>query len=516
MSDKIVIFDTTLRDGEQAPGASLNIREKLEVAKQLVRLNVDVIEAGFPIASPGDFEAVQAISKAIKDGPVIAGLARSRKEDIERAAQAVKCAERGRIHVFLATSKIHMQYKLKKAEDEILKLAVDAVKYARSLCEDIEFSTEDASRTELPFLARVVQGVIDAGASTVNVPDTVGYAIPELYGNTIRYLFDNVTNIDKAIISVHCHNDLGLAVANSLCAVMAGARQIECTVNGIGERAGNCSLEEVVMAIKTRQDYFKNMHTDINTKQIMKASKLVSHLTGFVVQPNKAIVGDNAFAHESGIHQDGVLKERTTYEIIDPVDIGLGESKLVLGKHSGRHAFKDRLEQLGFALNNEELQEAFEKFKVLADKKKNVFDEDIEVIVEEAFTSTIPEMYTLEYISISSGNHNIPTATLRLKKDDKVFQDAACGDGPVDAAYQAIERITGIKAELLDYSLRSVSKGKDAVGEVVVKLSSDNRVVTGKGVSTDIIEASARAFLNGINKLVRGESSRNLRNEAEL
>lgn len=506
MSDKITIFDTTLRDGEQAPGASLNIREKLEIARQLVRLNVDVIEAGFPIASPGDFEAVKAVSQEIK-GPVICGLSRSRQADIDRAAEALKYAERGRIHVFLATSKIHMQYKLKKAEEEILHLAVEAVKYAKKQINDIEFSPEDASRTDLPFLARVVEAVIDAGATTVNIPDTVGYAIPEEYANTIRYLYEHVSNIDKAVISVHCHNDLGLAAANSLAAVLAGARQVECTVNGVGERAGNCSMEEVVMALRTRRDMFKDVHTDINAQQIIKASKLVSHLTGFVVQPNKAIVGENAFAHESGIHQDGVLKERTTYEIIDPADIGLFESKLVLGKHSGRHAFKDRLEQLGFVLDTDELQVAFERFKVLADKKKNIFDEDLEAIVQEAFSKTTPQVYTLDYISISSGNHNIPTATVRLKKDDKIFQDAACGDGPVDAAYQAIERITNVKLELLDYSLRAVSKGKDAIGEVVVKTQLDNKVIIGKGTSTDIIEASARAFLDAINKTVKAQSS---------
>ncbi|MEW6536028.1 MAG: 2-isopropylmalate synthase [Candidatus Auribacterota bacterium] len=502
MSDKIIIFDTTLRDGEQAPGASLNIREKLEIARQLVRLNVDVIEAGFPIASPGDFEAVKAVSQEIK-GPVIAGLARSRQADIDRAAEALKYAERGRIHVFLATSKIHMQYKLKKAEDEILNLAVEAVKYAKKQIDDIEFSPEDASRTELPFLARVVEAVIDAGARTVNIPDTVGYAIPDDFASAIEYLYAHVPNIDKAIISVHCHNDLGLATANSLAAVKAGARQVECTINGIGERAGNCSMEEFVMALKTRKDFFGSLHTDINTKQILTASKMVSHLTGFVVQPNKAIVGDNAFAHESGIHQDGVLKERTTYEIIDPEEIGLSESKLVLGKHSGRHAFKDRLEQLGFSLDNEELDQAFERFKELADKKKSVFDEDLESIVQEAFAQTVPQVYQLDYIHISSGNRNIPTATVRLKKEEVIFQDAACGDGPVDAAYQAIERITGIKLELVDYSLRSVSKGKDAIGEVVLKARYGDKVVMGKGTSTDIIEASARAFIDAINKLVR-------------
>ena len=502
MSDKVIIFDTTLRDGEQAPGASLNIREKLEIAKQLVRLNVDVIEAGFPIASPGDFEAVKTISQEI-EGPIISGLSRSRKADIERAAEALQYAKKGRIHVFLATSKIHMEHKLKKAEDEIIRLAVEAVKYAKSFLNDIEFSPEDASRTELPFLAQVVEAVIEAGATTVNIPDTVGYAIPGNFGNSIKYLFDNVPNINDAVISVHCHNDLGLATANSLAAVKAGARQIECTINGIGERAGNCSLEEVVMAMKTRRDAFGDLYTEINTPQIVKTSKLVSHLTGFVVQPNKAVVGDNAFAHEAGIHQDGVLKERSTYEIMRPEDVGLEQSKLVLGKHSGRHAFKDRLDQLGFILNDSELEEAFEKFKILADKKKDIFDEDLETIVEESFSKTIPQTYNIDYVCVTSGNTSIPTATIRLKKDDEIIQDAACGDGPVDAVYLAIERITGIKAELLDYSLRSISKGKDALGEVVVKLKVDDRVVSGKGVSTDIIESSAKAYLDGINKIVR-------------
>jgi len=508
MDNKIIVFDTTLRDGEQAPGASLNIREKLEIAKQLVRLNVDVIEAGFPIASPGDFEAVKAVAQEIK-GPVISALARSRKQDIERAAEALEPAEKKRIHVFLATSKIHMDFKLKKAEDEILRLAVEAVEYTKKFTDDVEFSPEDASRTELAFLAKVVEAVINAGATTVNIPDTVGYAIPQEFENTIRYLYQHVPNINKAVLSVHCHNDLGLAVANSLAAVSGGARQVECTINGIGERAGNCSLEEVVMALRTRKDFFGGVYTDINTKQIMKTSKLVSHLTGFVVQPNKAIVGDNAFAHEAGIHQDGVLKERTTYEIMHPADVGLEESKLVLGKHSGRHAFKDRLEQLGFFLQENELEDAFEKFKVVADRKKNIFDEDLEIIVEDSFSKTMPQIYVLDYICVTSGNKNLPTATIKLKKDDKIFQDAACGDGPVDAVYQTIERITGIKAELMDYTLRAVSQGKDAIGEVLVKMKIDKKIVNGKGMSTDIIEASARAYLDGINKIVRGETSRN-------
>ncbi|MCB1196484.1 2-isopropylmalate synthase [bacterium] len=510
MSDKIIIFDTTLRDGEQAPGASLNIREKLEVARILKRLNVDVIEAGFPIASPGDFEAVKEIAQEIQ-GPAICGLARATEGDIVRAGEAVKYAQAGRIHTFIATSPIHMEFKLKKTPQEVLKSAVEAVKLAKTFVNQVEFSPEDSSRTELPFLAEIVEAVIEAGATTVNIPDTVGYGIPQDYANQIKYLKENVPNINKAVISVHCHNDLGLAVANSLAAIEKGARQIECTINGIGERAGNCSLEEVVMAIKTRNDYFKNFYTEIDTTQIMKASKLVSHLTGFVVQPNKAIVGDNAFAHEAGIHQHGVLTKRQTYEIIDPKDIGLGESKLVLGKHSGKHAFKDRLEQLGYSLSPDELQSAFERFKVLADRKKNIFDEDLEIIVEESFIKSSHETYTLEYINISSGNKSIPTATLQLKKEEHVYQDAACGDGPVDAAYKTIMRITGVTANLLDYSLRSISKGQDAIGEVVVKIGVDDKIVTGKGVSTDIIEASARAFLDGINKILKTEKKQQVK-----
>ena len=432
-------------------------------------------------------------------------MSRATEGDIVRAGNAVKHAARGRIHTFIATSPIHMEYKLKKKPDEVLQASIDAVKLAKTFVDDVEFTPEDSSRTELPFLAQVVEAVIDAGARTVNIPDTVGYGVPGDYANIIKYLKDNVSNIDKAVISVHCHNDLGLAVANSLAAMESGARQIECTINGIGERAGNCSLEEIVMTLKTRSDYYKDFHTDIDTTQIMKTSKLVSHLTGFVVQPNKAIVGDNAFAHEAGIHQHGILTKRQTYEIIDPKDIGLSENKLVLGKHSGKHAFRDRLDQLGYSLSPEELQAAFERFKVLADRKKNIFDEDLEIIVEEAFITSSPATYVLDYINISSGNKSIPTATLQLKKDDRIYRDAACGDGPVDAAYQAIMRITGIDVELLDYSLRSISKGQDAIGEVVVKIKVDEKVMTGKGVSTDVIEASARAFLDAINKILRVE-----------
>ncbi len=499
MGEKIIIFDTTLRDGEQSPGASMNIREKLDVARQLQRLNVDVIEAGFPISSKGDFESVKSVASEVQ-GPIIAGLARCRKEDIDAAAEAVKPAERRRIHIFLATSEIHMKYKLKKAEQEILRMAVESVKYAKKFVDDVEFSPEDASRTRLDFLAQVFDAVIDAGALTVNIPDTVGYAVPDEFGAMIKYLRENTRNADKAAISVHCHNDLGLAVANSLAAIKNGARQVECTVNGIGERAGNCSLEEIVMAINTRKDFF-NFYTDINTKQIIKSSKLVSKLSGILVQPNKAIVGDNAFAHEAGIHQHGILMERRTYEIMKPSDVGLFESKLVLGKHSGRHAFRDRLNKLGYRLNGEDFQRTFERFKALADKKKKIYDDDIEALIEDEL-STIPEVYQLDYISISSGNRTVPTATIRLKKGKEILQDASCGDGPVDAAYKTIDRITKLKCSLVDYSLRAVTGGKDALGEVTVRIEYKGEKVVGRGASTDIIEASAKAYINAVNKLI--------------
>ncbi len=500
MKNKILIFDTTLRDGEQSPGASMDIREKLEVARQLERMNVDVIEAGFPIASVGDFEAVKLVSKEMKR-PIVCGLSRALKKDIDRAIEALRPAKHPRVHIFLATSKIHMQYKLKKAESEILKIARESVAYAKKHIKDIEFSPEDASRTEPEFLKEVVETVIDAGATTVNIPDTVGYAIPEKYGALIRYLKENVRNIDKAVISVHCHNDLGLAVANSVSAIANGAGQVECTINGIGERAGNASLEEIVMILKTRNDIFKGFTTGINTKEIYRSSRLVSQITGIMVQPNKAIVGANAFAHESGIHQDGFLKERTTYEIMLPESIGLTESKLVLGKHSGRHAFKDKLEAMGFTLSEEDLNKAFERFKDLADKKKALYDEDIQAIISDEIAN-VPETYQLEYMSVSSGTKTVPTATVRLKKGDEVFEDAACGDGPVDAVCKTIDRITGIKGKLSNYSLRAVTSGKDAVGEVFVRVDSEGQTVSGRGASTDIIEASAKAYLNAINHLL--------------
>lgn len=498
--EKIIIFDTTLRDGEQCPGASMNNNEKLEMARQLASLGVDVIEAGFPVSSPGDFEAVKTVAKTVK-GPIICGLARSMEKDIDACYGAVKYSKRPRIHVFLATSKVHMKYKLKKAEDEILRIAVSAVKYARKKCADVEFSPEDASRTERDFLHKVVESVIKAGAATVNIPDTVGYSMPYEFGAIIKGIKENVPNINKAVISVHCHNDLGLGVANSLAAVINGARQVECTMNGLGERAGNASLEEVVMAIKTRNDLFEGLRTGINTKEICKTSRLVSKLTGMVVQPNKAIVGSNAFAHESGIHQDGMLKERTTYEIMRPQDVGVGDTQLVLGKHSGRHAFAERLKSLGYTLDGKQLDKAFDRFKELADKKKSIYDGDLEAIVDEEI-SRIPEEFTLIHFGITSGDEIKPTAKIKLGCHNKVLEAVSSGDGPVDACYKAIDKITRMGAKLLDYQIRSVTSGKDAIGEVSVKIGSDKKVVSGRGASTDIIEASIKAYVNAANKLV--------------
>lgn len=498
--DKLIIFDTTLRDGEQAPGATLNEREKMEVAHQLIALGVDVIEAGFPISSPGDFRAVSRIASTIK-GAVICGLARAIPKDIDAAYQATKPAKGGsRIHVFLATSKIHMQYKLKKAEDEILRLAVDSVRYARKYTKDVEFSPEDASRTDSEFLYKVVESVIKAGATTVNIPDTVGYAYPAEYGSLIAAIRQNVPNIHKAVISVHCHNDLGLAVANSLEAVKNGARQVECTINGMGERAGNASMEEIVMAVRTRKDSFSGVATSINTKEIYKASRLVSKLTGFAVAPNKAIVGLNAFRHESGIHQDGVIKKRSTYEIIAPEDVGFTGTGLVLGKHSGRHAFEKRLDEMGLKLSEKELLSAFEKFKALADKKKNVYEEDIVSLIEEEIQKPA-QLWQLESVTYSSGTQVTPKATVRLKKQGRVSEATSTGDGPVDACYKAIEKLTRIKTKLLDYRIEAVTSGKDALGEVSVKVSSVKTVAMGRGSSTDIIEASAKAYVNAVNKL---------------
>lgn len=499
MTARIKFFDTTLRDGEQTPGVNLNIQEKLEIARQLVKLGVDVIEAGFAISSPGDFLAVKTVAENVK-GITVASLSRAVEKDIDRAWEAVQNAENPRIHTFIATSDIHMKYKLKMSEEEVLERAVAMVKYAKKYCSDIEFSAEDASRSRPEFLYRVVEEVIKAGAVVVNIPDTVGYAAPDEFGRFIRGIRDNVPNIDKADLSVHCHNDLGLAVANTLAAMANGATQLECTINGLGERAGNASLEEIVMGIQTRKDYYDVTHR-IDSRQIYRTSKLVSSLTGISVQPNKAVVGANAFAHESGIHQHGVLSERTTYEIMTPESIGLTQNRMVLGKLSGKHAFEERLKEMGYNLTSEEISKAFEKFKDLADKKKVVLDKDIEALVEEK-VSEVKEVYVLESFQINSGNKIIAMATVSLKKNDNAITEAATGDGPVNAAFNAIERAVGFNLELQDYSLKGVTEGADALGEATVRVMKDDRVFVGRGVSTDIIEASVKAYLNAINRVM--------------
>ena len=505
--NKILIFDTTLRDGEQCPGASMNLREKLAVAQQLGALKVDVIEAGFPVISEGDFTAVQTIAKQVK-GPQIAGLARCVPKDIDAAGAAVKPAgKRGRIHVFLATSKIHREHKLGKAQDEILRLAVESVKRASKYVKDIEFSPEDGSRTEPDFLVEICKAVVASGATTVNIPDTVGWAVPDEFGQLIAHLHDNVEEFQtgKAVISVHCHNDLGLAVANSLAAVQAGARQVECTVNGIGERAGNAAMEEVVMALKTRKSFYRGFSMGVDTKEIVKASKLVARMSGLSVQRSKAIVGENAFAHSSGIHQDGILKKRETYEIMNPKHVGWGKTELPLTKHSGRAAVAARLKHLGFKMDAPEVGSIFDKFKEIGDKKKFVYDDDLAALVEGHIT-TVPETWSLDYLSVSTGNQTVPTATVRLTRktgrQTEVKQDANIGDGPVDASLKAIDRITTTKGKLMDYTIRAVSQGKDALGEVTVKVDfgGSTEWVSGRGASTDIIEASARAYLNAVNR----------------
>jgi 2-isopropylmalate synthase len=496
----IKIFDTTLRDGEQSPGASMNIEEKLRIAKQLLKLNVDVIEAGFPIASDGDFEAVKKIAQTIK-GPEIAGLCRSSFKDIDRGWEALQYAEeKGRIHTFIATSDIHMKYKLKMTPAQVLESAVKAVKRAKSYTPNVEFSCEDAVRTDLKFLAEVVGAVIDAGATTVNIPDTVGYTIPFEYFNIISYLKQNVANIEQAVISVHCHNDLGLSVANSISAIQAGAGQVECTINGIGERAGNCSLEEFVMTLRTRPDILP-FKCNVVTEQLTPASRLLTTVTGIVVQPNKAIVGANAFAHEAGIHQHGVLMEKTTYEIMTPESVGLKENQLVLGKHSGRHAFKKKMDELGYDLDDESLNRAFERFKTLADLKKEVFDEDLDAIVADESISRADEKYKLSHITVTCGSFAVATATVQMEIDGKQVRTAELGDGPVDATLKAIKKLTGINAELQQYNVGSITGGTDAQGEVNVRLADGGRTVIGKGSSTDIIEASAKAYIHALNRL---------------
>jgi len=497
--ERVYIFDTTLRDGEQAPGASLNIDEKIKIAKQLEILNVDIIEAGFPASSPGDFEAVQQIAKIIK-GSTVAGLARAIRKDIDAAGKALKPARRGRIHTFISSSDIHLKFQFRKSREEALAAAVDAVKAARHYTDDVEFSAMDASRSDLDYLCRMIEAVIAQGATVVNIPDTVGYSIPEEFGRIIRHIKNNVPNIGKAILSVHCHNDLGLSTANSIMAIQNGARQVECAINGMGERAGNASLEEVVMTLKTRADILP-FEVGVDTRQIYKTSRLVSSLTGFLIQNNKAIVGANAFAHESGIHQDGLMKHRQTYEIMRPESIGFPASRLVMGKHSGRHAFKKRLEDLGFQPSDEQVENLFNRFKDLADKKKNVYDEDIEALAEENIVSD-RETYHLTYLHTSAGTSTLPTATLKLKKGENEVQEAATGDGPVDAVFNAIDRATGFKGKLANYTLKALTQGRDAQGEVSVTLSVGGQEVHGRGVSTDVIEASAKAYLNGVNKFV--------------
>ena len=502
MTTPIRIFDTTLRDGEQSPGATLNLQEKLEIARHLEIMGVHIIEAGFPITSDGDFEAVRTISRELTRSTV-AGLSRCVPRDIDRAGEALKGAHHPRIHVFCATSKIHREHKLKKAIDEIIKLSVRSVQQARQYVDDVEFSPEDGSRTELNILSDITAAVVEAGATTINIPDTVGYAVPEEYGHIFSYVREQLPQIDEKgiILSAHCHNDLGLAVTNSLAAIANGCRQVECTVNGIGERAGNAALEEIVMALATRKDYFGNFATNLDTTRIYPLSRMVSTFTGLQVQRNKAIVGENAFAHEAGIHQDGMLKEPTTYEIMDPRTVGIPESKLVLGKHSGRHAFRQRTVALGFTIDDATIERAFNAFKALADKKKEVYDEDLEAILDEQLQNE-RQLWQLQRFQVTSGTDLIATATVVLRDTSGVQQmDAATGDGPIDAVYSAIQRITGVHVTLDDYQTRSITAGKDAQGEVSVQIKHRDRKVRGRGLSTDVIEAAARAYLAAINRI---------------
>jgi 2-isopropylmalate synthase len=501
LPDRVVIFDTTLRDGEQSPGASMNLEQKLQVARALRDLGVDVIEAGFAAASPGDLEAIQGVARQV-EGPVIASLSRCNRGDIEASWQALRDAPRRRCHVFLATSPIHRDFKLKLAKDEIVKRSVEGVKMAREKFDDVEFSAEDSARTELEFLAEVVERAIEAGASTVNIPDTVGYALPHTYAETIRYLKKHVRGIDGVVVSVHCHNDLGLAVANSLAGVMEGARQVECTINGIGERAGNASLEEIVMAFRTRQDALR-VRTGVRTERLYPTSRLVSQVTGLHVQRNKAVVGQNAFAHEAGIHQHGMLTHRETYEIMRPEEVGFAKSQLVLGKHSGRHALKERLVALGYTLDDGQVDKVFQDFKVLADKKKDIYDADIEaLVVHGQILGKGGVAWELEALSTTSGTGTLPVASVALRgMDGEQRREVAAGDGPVDAAFKAIEKITGIHVKLRDYQIVSVSTGEDAQGEVSVEVEHPTGVYRGRALSTDIIEGSARAFLSVVNRI---------------
>lgn len=504
MSEKIIIFDTTLRDGEQSPGASLNVYEKLEIARQLAKLKVDVIEAGFPVSSPAQFEAVKRI--ADESEVIIAGLARAKEIDIKTAYDALRNAKRPRIHTFSSTSDYHILGKfgdakygatLEEKRKTVLQMSYDAVAYAKTFCSDVEFSAEDAGRTDIGYLADVIETAIEAGATTVNIPDTVGYTFPSEYAAKIQELKRRVKNIDKAIISVHCHNDLGLAVANSISALQVGARQVECTINGIGERAGNASLEEIVMALKVRKD-LNDFYTDIRHSEIISTSRMVSGFTGVVVQPNKAIVGENAFAHESGIHQDGMLKNRETYEIMTPESVGVNKTKIVLGRHSGRHGLKSRLNELGYHPSEEELSKAYEAFLDIADKKKEVFDDDLRVLMGDEIYKE-GELYELKYMHVNAGTGTIPTATVQISSEDKVIQESSPGDGPVDAVFNAIERALGLKLTVESYNVRSVTSGRQALGEAIVRIREDEKSFNGRGTSTDIIKASAKAYLQAIN-----------------
>ncbi|MEW6314070.1 MAG: 2-isopropylmalate synthase [Pseudomonadota bacterium] len=500
MNDQLIIFDTTLRDGEQSPGAAMTRDEKLRIARQLEKLRVDVIEAGFAAASPGDFEAIKTIAETIKDSTVCS-LARANENDVRRAGEAIRPAAHGRIHTFIATSPIHMEKKLRMNPDQVVAAAIKAVQLAREYTDDVEFSAEDAVRSDLDFLVRIFDAVIQAGARTINVPDTVGYSIPQLWGERIRQLIERVPNSDKVVWSTHCHNDLGMAVANSLAAVLGGARQVECTINGLGERAGNASLEEIVMAVKTRRDVF-NVDTRIDTTQIVPSSRLVSTITGYPVQPNKAIVGANAFAHESGIHQDGVLKHRETYEIMRAEDVGWHANKLTLGKLSGRNAFRTRLQELGITLESEEaLNAAFARFKELADKKSEIFDEDLHMLVSDEAASQVQEHYKLVALKVCSETGEIPHARLTLAVGGSERQSEADGSGPVDATFKAIEALAASSADLQLYSVNNITRGTDAQGEVTVRLAKSGRIVNGQGADTDIVVASAKAYLNALNKL---------------
>jgi len=497
--NRVYIFDTTLRDGEQSPGISLNVREKLEIAEQLARLGVDIIEAGFPVTSPGDFEAVKTIAEKVK-GPTVAALSRAVPNDIEKAWEAIKNAEKPRIHTFIMASGVQIKHQLKKTPEEALQMAVEAVRIAKNCTDDVEFSPMDATRADFDYLCRMVEETIEAGATTINIPDTVGYSLPEEFGQLIRDLRARVKTLDDVVLSVHCHNDLGMATANALEAVLNGANQVECTINGLGERAGNTSMEEIVMILDTRIRTI-GKKTNIRTEEIWRTSRLVSSLTGYQIQFNKAIVGANAFAHSSGIHQDGVLKERTTFEIIDPMRIGLSESKLVLGKTSGRHAFKTHLEDLGYKFGEDELESAFARFKELADKKAQISDEDIEAIIADQVRTSV-DTYTLEYIKTSSGTGETPKATVRLAKNGETIEKTASGDGQVDAVCIAISLATGVETKLISYNVSAITEGLDAQGDVTIQLEIEGTRVFGRGVSTDIIQASAKAYLNAINKFV--------------